>query len=122
MNVRPAKLEVDGEPTFLKQRVIPYGQRDGVLQTLEKMERDGIITLVTSSTWATPVVIAIKSDGKTLRICGDHRLKFNPRLRKFAATTMKPEDFMKALHDRTYFSKIELVDAYLQIPVASACR
>ncbi|VDP70522.1 unnamed protein product [Echinostoma caproni] len=65
MNLQLAKLEVNGEPIFLKRRVIPYAQRDGVLQALEKMERDGIITRVTSSTWATPIVIAIKSDGKT---------------------------------------------------------
>ncbi|VDP83173.1 unnamed protein product [Echinostoma caproni] len=48
MNVQPTKLEVDGEPIFLKRRVIPYGQRDGVLQALEKMKRDGKITQVTS--------------------------------------------------------------------------
>ncbi|VDP94555.1 unnamed protein product [Echinostoma caproni] len=97
MNVQPAKLEVDGEPIFLKRHVIPYGQRDGVLQVLEKMERDGIITRVTSSTWVTPIVIAIKSDGKTPRICGDYRLTLNPRLRKCAATTTEPEDFIKAI-------------------------
>ncbi|VDP93392.1 unnamed protein product [Echinostoma caproni] len=51
MNVQPAKLEVDGKPIFLKRRVILYGQRDDVLQTLEKMERDGIITRFTSSAW-----------------------------------------------------------------------
>ncbi|VDP71706.1 unnamed protein product [Echinostoma caproni] len=119
MNVQPAKLEVDGEPISLKRRVIPYGQRDGVLQTLEKKERDGIITRVKSSTWATPIVIAIKSDGKTLRICGDYRLTLNPRLRTCAATTMEPEDCMKALHGSTCSSKIDLADAYLQIPLAA---
>ncbi|VDP90250.1 unnamed protein product [Echinostoma caproni] len=122
MNVQPVKLEVDGEPIFLKQRVIPYGQRDGVLQALEKMEREGTITLVTSSTWAKPIVIAIQSDGKILRICGDYRLTLNPRLRKCAATTMEPEDFMKALHGSTCFSKIDLADAYLQISLAPTCR
>ncbi|VDP90562.1 unnamed protein product [Echinostoma caproni] len=74
MNVQPAKLEVDGEPIFPKRRVILYGQRDGVLQALGKMESDGIITRVTSSTWATTIVMAIKSDGKTPRICGDYGL------------------------------------------------
>ncbi|VDP81876.1 unnamed protein product [Echinostoma caproni] len=44
MNVQPAELEVDGEPVFLKRRVILYDQREGVLQALEKMKRDGIIT------------------------------------------------------------------------------
>ncbi|VDP38721.1 unnamed protein product [Echinostoma caproni] len=69
MNIQPTKLEVDGEHIFLKRRVIPYGQRDGLLQALEKMQRDGIITRVTSNTRATPIVIAIKSDGKTPQIC-----------------------------------------------------
>ncbi|VDP88861.1 unnamed protein product [Echinostoma caproni] len=122
MNVQPVTLEVDGEPIFLERRVIPYGQRDGVLQVLEKMERDGIITRVISSTWATPIVIAIKSDGKSPRICGDYRLTLNPRLRKCVTTTMEPEDFMKALHGSTCFSKIDLADAYLQIPLAPTCR
>ncbi|VDP96487.1 unnamed protein product, partial [Echinostoma caproni] len=122
MKVRPAKLEVEGEPVFLKRRVIPYGQREGVLKALEKMEHDGILTRVTSSAWATPIVIAMKSDGKTPRICGDYRLTLNPRLRKCATTTMEPEDFMKALHGSTYFSKIDLADAYLQIPLDPACR
>ncbi|VDP32548.1 unnamed protein product [Echinostoma caproni] len=64
MNVQPVKLEVDGEPIFLKRLVIPYGHCDGVLQALEKMERDGIITQVTSSAWARPIVIAIKLTAK----------------------------------------------------------
>ncbi|VDP95409.1 unnamed protein product [Echinostoma caproni] len=122
MNAQPAKLEVDGEPSFLKRRLIPYGQRDGVLQAFEKMEHDDIITRVTSSTWATPIVIAIKSDGKTPRICGNYRLTLNPRLKKCAATTMEPEGFMKALHGSTCFSKIDLADTYLQIPLSPTCR
>ncbi|VDP66726.1 unnamed protein product [Echinostoma caproni] len=122
MHIQPAKLEVDGEPIFLKPRGIAHGQRDGVLQALEKMERNGINTRVTSSTWATQIVIAIKSDGKTPRICGDYRLTLNPRVQKCAATTMEPEDFMKALHGSTCSSNIDLADAYLQIPLAATCR
>ncbi|VDP85081.1 unnamed protein product [Echinostoma caproni] len=108
MNIQPAKLEVDGELIFLKRRIIPYSQHEGVLQALEKMERNGIIKRVTSSTWATQIVIAIKSDSETPRIFGDYRLKLNPRLRKCAATTMEPENFMKTLHGSTCLSKIDL--------------
>ncbi|VDP83506.1 unnamed protein product [Echinostoma caproni] len=51
MNVQPAKLEVDGEPIFMKRRVIQYGQREGVLKAIGKKERDGIVTRLTLSTW-----------------------------------------------------------------------
>ncbi|VDP78247.1 unnamed protein product [Echinostoma caproni] len=90
MNVQPAKLEVDGQPIFMKRRVIPYGQREDVLKAIEKMERDVITTRVTSSAWATPIVVAIKSDGKSPRICGDYRLTLNLQMRKCATTTLLP--------------------------------
>ncbi|VDP66514.1 unnamed protein product [Echinostoma caproni] len=49
MNAQPANLEVDSEPIFLERREIPYGQREGVLETLEKMERNGVTTRITSN-------------------------------------------------------------------------
>ncbi|VDP23364.1 unnamed protein product [Echinostoma caproni] len=56
----------------------------------------------------------MRSDGMTPRICGDYRLTLNPRLRRCAAIT---KDFMKSLYGCQYFSKIDLADAYLQIPL-----
>ncbi|VDP95190.1 unnamed protein product [Echinostoma caproni] len=115
MKVPSAKLEVDDKPSFLKRRVFPYGQPEVVLKALQKMEQDGLINKVESSAWATPIVVAMKVDGRTPRICVDYRLKLNPRLRICAVTTMELADFMKSLHGCQYFSKIDLADAYLQI-------
>ncbi|VDP93936.1 unnamed protein product [Echinostoma caproni] len=64
MKVPPVKLEVNGEPIFLKRCVLPYDQREYVLKTLQKMEQDGVIRKVESSAWATPIVVAMKSDGR----------------------------------------------------------
>ncbi|MDY6929942.1 MAG: RNase H-like domain-containing protein [Pseudomonadota bacterium] len=122
MRVPAVHLQADGEPIFLKRRIIPYGQRDGVQQSLNKMETSGIITKIESSAWATPIVVAMKSDGQTPRLCGDYRLTLNPRLRRCSSTTMEPEDFMKMLLGCTVFSKIDLADAYLQIPLAPESR
>ncbi|VDP66949.1 unnamed protein product [Echinostoma caproni] len=49
VKVPSVKLEVDGEPIFLKRRVLPCGQREGVLKALQKMEHDGVISKVQSS-------------------------------------------------------------------------
>ncbi|VDP87737.1 unnamed protein product [Echinostoma caproni] len=102
---------------FLKRRVLPYGQRKGVLKALQKMEQDGVIIKVESTAWAPPVVMAMKRDSSTPWICGDCRLNLNPRLQRCAATTVESEDFMKSLHGCQYFSKIVLADACLQIPL-----
>ncbi|VDP93434.1 unnamed protein product [Echinostoma caproni] len=122
MKVPSVKLEVEGEPIFLKRRVLPYGQRDGVLKALQKMEQDGVISKGESSAWATPIVVTMKSDGRTPRICGDYRLTLNPRLRRCAATIIEPDDFMKSSHGCQHFSKIDLADAYPQIPLDVASR
>ncbi|VDP81979.1 unnamed protein product [Echinostoma caproni] len=97
---------LDGEPVFLKRCVLPYGQREGVLKALQKIEQDGVISKVESSALATPIVVAMKSDDGIPGISGDYRLTLNPRLRRCAATTMKPANFMKSLHGCQYFSKI----------------
>ncbi|VDP79148.1 unnamed protein product, partial [Echinostoma caproni] len=122
LKVPSVVLEVDDEPIILKRLVLPYGQRRGVLKALQKMEQDGVINKVESSAWPTPIVVAMKSDGGTPRICGDYRLTLNPRLRRCVANTMESEDFMKSLHGCQYFSKIDLADAYLQIPLNVASR
>ncbi|VDP91199.1 unnamed protein product [Echinostoma caproni] len=98
MKVPSVKLDLDGEPIFLKRRVLLYGQREGVLKALQKMEQDGVIRKVESSTWATPIVVATESDDRTPRICGDIQPTLYRSLRRCAATTMEPEDFMKLLH------------------------
>ncbi|VDP89863.1 unnamed protein product [Echinostoma caproni] len=78
MKVPSVKLEVDGEPIFLKRRILPYGQRKGVLKALQKMEQDSMISKLGSSASATSIVVAIKSDSRTPQICEDYRLTLIP--------------------------------------------
>ncbi|VDP94160.1 unnamed protein product [Echinostoma caproni] len=52
MKVPSVRMEVDDEPIFLKHRVLPYGQREGVLKAVQKMEQDGVISKAKSSAWA----------------------------------------------------------------------
>ncbi|VDP78919.1 unnamed protein product [Echinostoma caproni] len=62
MKVPSVKLEVDGKPIFIKRRVRHTVNEKGVLKALQKMEQDGVISKVESSAWATPIVVAMKSD------------------------------------------------------------
>ncbi|VDP22254.1 unnamed protein product [Echinostoma caproni] len=61
MKVPSVKLEMDGELIFLKPHVPPYGQREGALKALQKMEHDGVIGKVESSTWVTPIMMCFHS-------------------------------------------------------------
>ncbi|GAA50669.1 retrovirus-related Pol polyprotein from transposon 17.6 [Clonorchis sinensis] len=80
MQIPKVRLEVTGDPIFLKRRIIPFGLREPVRQALNSMCAKGILTPVESSNWATPIVTSLKADGITPRICGDYRLTLNTRL------------------------------------------
>ncbi len=49
MKIPPVKLEVEGDPIFMKRRILPYGIRDAVYHELSKMVDEGIIIPVSSS-------------------------------------------------------------------------
>ena len=45
------------QPVFMRTRPIPYSLRDKVEAEFKKLEKDGVISPVTCSKWATPVVV-----------------------------------------------------------------
>lgn len=70
MNKAPVKLEFSGGPIFLKSSIILFDLLDPVRQVIEASSDKGLTTSVESLNWATPIVISLKTDGRTPRICG----------------------------------------------------
>jgi hypothetical protein len=63
-------------PIFIKARPIPFAMRPKVEKELEKLERDGIISKIEMSDWASPIVPVLKKDGP-VRICGEFKVTAN---------------------------------------------
>ena len=81
-------LQDGASPVFCKSRNIPYALQKGVRDELDRLERDGIISRVESSLWATPIVPVVKADG-SIRVCGDFKTTVNPQLKGTAADLAK---------------------------------
>ena len=64
------KLHSDITPTFSKPRPVPSPILESVNAQLNDLEQRGIIRLVTSSRFASPLVWEKKKDG-SLRMCAD---------------------------------------------------
>ena len=116
MDVPPVRLEVDAEPKFCKARPMPFGLRAAVEKNIQDLVADGILSPVKSSSWATPIVTPLKSNG-TPRICGDYRITVNPVLKQTASTTREVEEMFAGLKGQNVFSKVDLQNAFLQIPL-----
>ena len=118
--LHPVKHHIvtSGPPTFARPRPL-FGEKLKIAkQVFDKLERQGVI-FRGESPWATPLHMAPKSDPKCpWRPCGDFR-----QLNKQTVPDRYPMPNIPAitngLHGCTVFSKLDLVSAFHQIPVAA---
>ena len=112
------KLEVPADtcPVYCKARKVPIRIKDALKKELDRLMASGIISKVHSSDWAIPIVTVYKKSGD-IRLCAD----FSTTLSKF----MKPvncvlptiDQVIASVGQTTVFSKIDLAQAFLQLPI-----
>ena len=110
------KINPDATPKFLKPRSVPYALKPAIENDLQRLENAGIIKHVTYSDWATPIVPVPKADG-TVRLCGDYKVTINQNLRIDQYPMPKAEDIFSTLNGGKKFTKLDLSQAYLQLPL-----
>lgn len=75
-----AKLNLrNNVPIFRPKRDVPFASRGKVEEELNRLEKMGIITPVTFSPYAAPIVVVHKPNGK-IRICADYSSGLNDSL------------------------------------------
>ena len=80
------------------------------------MIRDGILEPVENSDWATPLVIVPKKNGR-LRVCGDFKVTINQCVETKQYPLPTTDDIFAHLAGGKIFTKLDLAQAYLQLPV-----
>lgn len=107
------RLREGARPVFLRARPLAYALREPVERALDQLERDGVITPVSCSDWATPIVPVMKKDG-TIRVCGDFKITLNKCLEVDRFPLPRVEDLLTKLHGGQKFTKLDLSQAYAQ--------
>lgn len=112
-----AKIEVDpnATPRFCKAHTVPYAMREKVEVELNRLVAEGTLKPVDYSDWAAPIEAVMKSDGKSVRICGDFRMTLNPVSKLNRYPIPKTEDILATLERGKIFTKLDLSQAYLQL-------
>ena len=114
-----AKIMVESRasPRFLRARSVPYFYREKVEAELDKLVADGTLEPVEHSEWAAPIVAVLKADKQRVRICGDFKQTVNPVAKLDKYLIPRIEDLFSKLAGGKAFTKLDLSQAYLQLPL-----
>ena len=89
--------------------------RGKVKEELKHLVTEGIIEPVHFADWVAPIVPIVKSDGKSLRICGDFKLTVNQASKLDRYPIPKVEDLFVKLAGGKAFTKLDMSQAYQQL-------
>ncbi|XP_038119374.1 uncharacterized protein K02A2.6-like [Culex quinquefasciatus] len=109
------------KPIFRPKRPVPYASVEKIEAELDRLQSLGIITPVSYSEWAAPIVAVRKPNGK-VRICADYSTGLNDALEPNHHPLPLPQDIFAKLADKKIFTQIDLSDAYLQVDVDEESR
>ncbi|XP_064100788.1 uncharacterized protein K02A2.6-like [Macrobrachium nipponense] len=83
---------------------------------LDKLVADEMMEPISHSEWAVPIVPVLKENKVEMRICGDFKV-LNKQIHCDRYPLPKIEELLSVVGKGKFFSKIDLKNAYLQIPV-----
>jgi len=114
-----AKIYVDpnAPPRFHPARSVPFALRDKVDTELQRLQDEGTLEPVEIAEWAAPIVTVLKQDKSSVRMCGDFSVTVNPVSKLDRYPIPKVEDLFAKLSKGKYFSKLDLSQAYQQLPL-----
>ncbi|XP_055634324.1 uncharacterized protein LOC129774585 [Toxorhynchites rutilus septentrionalis] len=99
-----AVVEIENDtPVFKKAYEVPLRLRDKVVEHLDALEKDGVITPIEASEWASPVVVVIKKD-QGIRLVIDCKVSINKLIIPNKYPLPLPQDLFAALSGSKLFA------------------
>ena len=112
------KLQENAQPVFHRSTPIPYALREAVDKETDSFIEQGIVERVEQSDWATNLVVVVKPDGKSVRLCGNYKNTINPVMKVPELPIPRIQDIYDSLSGCEIFSTLDLRQGYYQFPVA----
>ncbi|XP_014204698.1 uncharacterized protein K02A2.6-like [Copidosoma floridanum] len=110
------ELKEEAKPKYLLARSVPFALKERIENELKRLESQGTIEAIKHSEWATPIVPVLKPDG-SIRMCADFKVTLNPQLFTVRHPAPNFKHAVAQLQAGVKYSKLDLKEAYLQMPV-----
>ena len=114
------ELKDNVQPIFRPKRQVPFAALETIDKELDRLEKIGVLSKTDYSSWASPTVYVKKKNNK-IRVCADYSTGLNDCLKAYNYPLPSPEEIFAKLNGGKIFSKLDLSEAYLQIPVEENC-
>ena len=115
-------VDSNATPKYMKARSIPYYYREKVVKELNQLVEEGTLELVGHSDWASPIDTVLKPNKENVRICDDYKQTVNPVPKLDRYPIPRIEDLFSKLAGGKSFTKLDLSQAYLQIPIDDSSK
>ncbi|CAC5423728.1 Uncharacterized protein K02A2.6 [Mytilus coruscus] len=109
-------LKENASPKFVKARPVPFSVKPQMERELIRLEKQGIISNVDTSEWASPIVPVMKSNG-TIRICGDFKTTVKNMLNLDQYPLPRTDEIFATLAGGQKYTKLDIRNAYLHMEV-----
>uniref|UniRef100_A0A5S6Q373 RNA-directed DNA polymerase n=1 Tax=Trichuris muris TaxID=70415 RepID=A0A5S6Q373_TRIMR len=106
-------------PIRLKARNVPLAIRPRIESEIQRLLREKVLEPISNPKWSTPVVPVIKPNG-AIRLCGDYKTTINTSLQDHPYPVPSVNHLLSNLSGGGYYAKIDMAQAYLQLPVDDA--
>ena len=118
--IHKVRINPEVKPVRQQLRQIPFSIRNQVSEEVHRLLDADIIERVEASEWISNLVIVQKTDGR-LRICVDLR-SANQAVIVDGYPIPRIEELLSSMKNCCVFSKLDLSEAYLQLPLHEESR
>ncbi|XP_062538876.1 uncharacterized protein K02A2.6-like [Armigeres subalbatus] len=114
-------LKKGAAPIFKRAYDVPLRLKDKVVELLESLQKDGVITPIDASEWASPVIVVVKKDGG-IRMVIDCKVLINKVIIPNTYPLPLAQDMFASLAGAKVFCSLDLTGAYTQLLLSEKSR
>ncbi|XP_058817138.1 uncharacterized protein K02A2.6-like [Topomyia yanbarensis] len=111
----------DDTPVFKRAYEVPYRLRDKVIEHIDSLEQDGVISPVEASEWASLVIVVVKKD-QGIRMVIDCKVSINKLIVPNTYPLPLTQDLFASLSGSKVFCSLDLAGAYTQLCLSKKSR